>query len=329
MARLRANRWQADIRYGSERLRPTFKSQHEAEVWEAEARLEIAKGKRPSLPVQVTHDLRMSNALDLTIRDHWQGAKSSRHLILRAREVLEVVGPNLRCHDVTYSHVRELISRSKAKGNSGATINRKLAAFSKIMRVAKRYDDSIKVPPMDRQMENAPREVVLSDDQIRALEGWPHWGAGERLLLQFLIDTGCRFSEACPQDDRHAKPVFDLVAGTVTFPDTKSPDGRKTSRTLPLTSRIREALSSGASFEGISYRTFKYRFDEAVAQLGLPKDTVIHTLRHTAATRLAAMGVDVFKLMKWMGHRSIKTTERYVKVNQGQLAEVAKLMERV
>lgn len=329
MARPRGSKWQADIRYGSERLRPTFNTQHEAEVWEAEARLAIAKGHRPKLPDVVHHDLRMSDALDLTIRDHWQDAKSSRHLILRAKEVLDVVGPGLRCSDVNYSHVRELISRCKAKGNSGATINRKLAAFSKIMRVAKRYDPSIMVPPMDRQMENAPREVVLTDEQIKQLEDWPHWSHGERLLLMFLIDTGCRFSEACPQDDIHAKPVFDLTKGTVTFPDTKSPDGRKMSRTIPLTSRLKHWLSNGVMFKSISYSTFKKRFDEAVIQLGLPKDTVVHTLRHTAATRLAAMGVDVFKLMKWMGHRSIKTTERYVKVNQNQLAEVAKLMERV
>lgn len=329
MPRPRGNRWQADVRYGEERLRPTFRTHHEAEVWEAEARLAMAKGQRPKLPDVILNNLNLEAALELTIRDHWRDAKSSRHLILRAKEVLEVLGPKRLCSDLSYSHVRELVERCRLKGNSGATINRKLAALSKIVRVAKRYDPSITVPPMDRQVENAPREVVLSDQQVEALEGWPHWGTGERFLLMFLIDTGCRFSEACPQDARHAKPVFDLTKGTVTFPDTKSPDGRKMSRTLPLTSRLIEALSTGASFEGVSYRTIKYRFDEAVTQLGLPKDTVIHTLRHTCATKLAAMGVDVFKLMKWMGHRSIKTTERYVKVNQGQLAEVAKLMERV
>lgn len=328
MARPRGNRWQADIRYGNQRLRPMFRSHNEAEVWEHEARLAIAKGQTPTLPTCEVTNMTLRQALDFTIKDHWRGAKSSRHLIMRAEEVLGVLGANRLCMDVSYSHVRELIERCKLKGNSGATINRKLAALSKIMRVAKRYDPGITVPPMDRQIENAPRDVVLTDTQIRALEEWPRWGSGEHYLTLFLIDTGCRFSEACPQDAQHAKPVFDLDAGTVTFPDTKSPDGRKMSRTLPLTSRLYRLAKFGASFDGVSYSTYKKRFDEAVVLLGLPKGTVIHTLRHTAATRLASMGVSVFKLMKWLGHRSIKTTERYVKVNQDQLGELAQLMER-
>ena len=36
-----------------------------------------------------------------------------------------------------------------------------------------------------------------------------------------------------------------------------------------------------------------------------------HDLRHTFATRLAHKGVDIYKISKLLGHRDIKTTQRY------------------
>ena len=39
---------------------------------------------------------------------------------------------------------------------------------------------------------------------------------------------------------------------------------------------------------------------------------VFHDLRHGFATTLAAAGVDLVKIQKWMGHASIQTTMRYL-----------------
>jgi integrase len=36
-----------------------------------------------------------------------------------------------------------------------------------------------------------------------------------------------------------------------------------------------------------------------------------HDLRHTFATRLVQSGVDLYKVSKLLGHRDIKTTQRY------------------
>ncbi len=36
-----------------------------------------------------------------------------------------------------------------------------------------------------------------------------------------------------------------------------------------------------------------------------------HDLRHTFATRLVQSGVDLYKLQKLLGHRDLKTTQRY------------------
>ena len=51
---------------------------------------------------------------------------------------------------------------------------------------------------------------------------------------------------------------------------------------------------------------------KARALVGLGKDFVIHSLRHTMLTRLGESGVDAFTIMKIAGHSSITVSQRYV-----------------
>jgi len=47
-------------------------------------------------------------------------------------------------------------------------------------------------------------------------------------------------------------------------------------------------------------------------RLVLNEGFVVHSLRHTALTRLGEAGVDVFTLKRIAGHSSVTTSERYV-----------------
>jgi integrase len=48
------------------------------------------------------------------------------------------------------------------------------------------------------------------------------------------------------------------------------------------------------------------------ALLKMPKDSVLHSLRHTFGTRLGESGCDAFGIMKLMGHSSVTVSRRYV-----------------
>jgi site-specific recombinase XerD len=55
----------------------------------------------------------------------------------------------------------------------------------------------------------------------------------------------------------------------------------------------------------------------------------IHVLRHCFATHLMEQGVDIYSIKKWMGHRALATTGRYMHVTSEYLATLVSPFDRV
>jgi integrase len=60
--------------------------------------------------------------------------------------------------------------------------------------------------------------------------------------------------------------------------------------------------------------------------VGFGDDVVTYTLRHTCLTKLAE-DADGLLIQKWAGHKSIATTQRYVKATKRGMDALAKLLE--
>ena len=54
---------------------------------------------------------------------------------------------------------------------------------------------------------------------------------------------------------------------------------------------------------------------------------VIHTLRHTTASRLVTGGVNVYRVMAFTGHANVKTTMRYAHLAPDSLDGLAEVLE--
>ncbi|MBE5821001.1 MAG: tyrosine recombinase XerC [Clostridiales bacterium] len=70
----------------------------------------------------------------------------------------------------------------------------------------------------------------------------------------------------------------------------------------------------------LSRRTVEYIVEKYITMAGLdPNKFTPHKLRHTAATLMYGSGVDIRTLQEVLGHESIKTTEIYTHIDNGEI----------
>jgi integrase len=167
-------------------------------------------------------------------------------------------------------------------------------------------------------------ETFWSPGQVRAIAAASPM-AWQRDLVFTLAYTGIRISAALAME----WGWIDWGAGTVTVPAAH--DKACVGYTLAMAPvaadvlRRRHALvrgplvfpSSRDPSRPYSYDTAKDAIRRAVAKAGVPGGTP-HDLRHTYGRWLALKGVPVNVIMAQLGHRNIKTTERYISVGHAE-----------
>ncbi|MGB7722516.1 MAG: tyrosine-type recombinase/integrase, partial [Bryobacteraceae bacterium] len=122
--------------------------------------------------------------------------------------------------------------------------------------------------------------------------------------------------------DVYLQPAVHAKLGYIAVRKGKS---AKAKRNLSLTARAAEMLKArkaGAKsawvFPGDSLdaailgTSLDHQHDGVRTTLKLPKDFVIHSLRHTMLTRLGEAGADAFTIMRIAGHSSVTVSQRYV-----------------
>lgn len=61
--------------------------------------------------------------------------------------------------------------------------------------------------------------------------------------------------------------------------------------------------------------TLRYRFDRIRTKLGLSEDYKLYSFKHTGGAELVNAGIDTWELQRHFRHKSIDTTERYLRKN--------------
>lgn len=170
---------------------------------------------------------------------------------------------------------------------------------------------TMETPVLETPLAPKPRDIWLTSEEAeRLIKGAqsPH----VKLFIILALHTGARMTAILELTwDRVNKKYINLQNGG---------DNQKHRAIVPMTQEIWDILAPFREKSMTSYviehgggqvKSIKKGFASAVKRAGLEKKGVTpHVLRHTAATWMVQQGVPLPKVAAYLGHRSVRTTER-------------------
>lgn len=298
------------------RVRATFKTEIEARQWLAKAQVARLEGKSPAtlLAIATGVPVTMSDLLERTERDHWRGMRSAKSLVLNAHSVVALIGPNTPVTELNDQVIRGLVSDLKTQGNSGSTINRKLAALSRMLRHYNDVGGTLKAFKMPRQREGQHRVRYVTEAEEAVMLKW----AEDRGLSEFKdfmtvgMDTGLR-----TRRELLALSAANVVSRgnrphAIIIHPHQSKNGKP--RTVPMTPRVVEVAERRPEFfRDFTYANLRTVWGRMKHDMGLDGDAqfIPYCLRHTFVSRLVQRGVHLVTVKELAGHSEIMVTMRY------------------
>jgi integrase/recombinase XerD len=167
------------------------------------------------------------------------------------------------------------------------------------------------------------------EEALRFLDAAYAQGGRVGLMLQTLLETGARASELVQlriEDVSLAERIITIRRGK---------GGRR--REVPVRRELAQLLRlhigarrGGPLFASrqqgsgpVPHVLTRQRVGQIVRQVaqaaGIGKRVYPHLLRHTVATRLLALGMDITDLQRFLGHESIETTRLYAETTAATL----------
>ncbi len=242
---------------------------------------------------------------------------------------------------ITPSHIRRyLVYLKNERGNSPATRNSNLAALGSYYFFLECYEyiEEEDNPTLLIRKARVPRRlpIFLTLEEAQALLRISTAGAQpERnlALLRVMMQTGLRVEELINLriDDIDFKERTLLVQGKGNR-ERLVPLTRNTCLALKAYLAVRNPVSPRVSSlflnrqgEPLTGKALYYLFQELCQEAGIDKSGLsVRHLRHTCLTLLLHAGADLMSLKKLAGHKTVWSTQVYLRVTQTQLREAMK-----
>lgn len=315
------------------RMRRAFATKSEAEAAEAYAR---STGQWPSATEEQAGGPTFRMAAEEMRKHHsvWQRGRDTSGQ-KRLDWIIEQIG-DLQVSKVSTEDLdglvvalrkRKVVSKRNDTGKlKGRTINGYLTMASAVLTWAAdrpKVFGKFRVPNVPWQDVVETRIHFITMDQQALLvryyteKGW----IDDALIVRVLAASGMRWGEFAGLEPHMvviAKTRQGAEVGWIKLDRTKTDNPRDIPITPAMAKELRALIANNWS---PNYNRSRMRFDSARKALGLPPSLTLYGARHAAATYLTKQGMQTAKISKFMGHKSYKTTEKYVHVENEDLVE--------
>lgn len=314
--------WHYDFRVNGQRYRNTTETddKHQARDIEARERARILEGRHG---IRRQPDITFRQFAEIYMRDHSVPHKRSAERDRYTLKILNGYFGALILHEVTAHRIEQfkrerLAGRWRAHGQKGtskpirpATVNREVDTLKSILSKAVEWGKLLASPARGikrLKVENTRTRTLTDDEQARLLAASPK---KLRAILLLALITGARIGELLALRWEH------VDADALTFLETKNGKSRR----IPLSPAIKTVLGTLARQHAwvftnaqteAPYKSVRQVFNRAVTRAKiLTGDVTLHTLRHTALSRMIADNLDDYTVMAVSGHSSTRMLARY------------------
>ena len=305
--------WYADLRSEGMGRKSTGKTDKQEAMQEV---VLLLSNPEPAVPAFGTMRVLLNRAVEeYYLVDHPKGKR--QHLSVM-RRLLQDWG-SVPVNEVDTPRLSAYMKELRESGLKGGTVNRIMSYLRKTLVLAVEWGELGSVPQVPRMKDGGERHYEFTDADIDALMRATE-GSDIQPLIVFLLHTGCRLGEAMHISaiDRQRA----LSKGDWHIPVSKT----SKSRTLPLDSPALLALQWW-TWRDMSIGQIQRAWCRATYRCGKMgvNGWVIHSLRHTFASRALQNGADLKAVSEYLGHSSIRMTERYARINSNNLKSVVGL----
>lgn len=256
----------------------------------------------------------------------WRDREGCETFFSQARRCIAMLSdPDIK--DIDTNMVDAFIAKlEKLKSHRGRplasqTINHNVSVLSTLLKYAKQRDYITKLPHFSRKRPAPHRVRWLSPDEevkvFAAIDNAEYLIARKhreemKALTKILIDTGMRRGEVLGLTKDNMDGQWARLWKTKT--------GK--ARSVPLTPEAKELLEKHVPFQIKEHQVHRF-WAKVREDIGLEKDEqfVLHTLRHTTATRMLKKTKNIAMVQKMLGHTNISTTLRYAHIDDQDLLE--------
>jgi integrase len=315
---------------------PNVARQIEAAHLTSLAKGEVGIRERKPIPTLVGFEQRFLDQIRVDLKD--KSPETIKFYICRYAVLLDFKPlARARLDQIDLELIDQFTAKMVNENYSGASVNRALATLRRALHLALRWKLIASVPRI-KMLEEKTREFVLSrEQQAEYLEACPTF---LRNFAEFALETGCRRKELCDLrwTDIYVKPVGRAQLGYAHISGTKS---KCSKRNIPLTATAQAVLLRQRTISDCEYvfvsdsdhakpastSALNHCHERVRDVLNLSPEFVLHSLRHTYATRLGKAHVDAFTIQKLLGHASIVISQRYVHPTAGAMEDAVKSLE--
>lgn len=244
--------------------------------------------------------LNLSSAIDKAYQERWKDQKSGRDSKRKAYYLLDYL-PDKELHLITDEDVLELRDKLLEK-HKPATVADYLTYLRTILSMARdkwHVISSLPYFPVIKVRNRRLRTISREEEASLLLAADPVM----RDLLIVLLDTGSRLGEGLTLKASE----INLSTSMAHIWESKS----GSPRSVPVTDRVKEVFARREKFN-LTISQAEKRWSAVKRKAGILDPTlVLHSARHTYASRLVEAGVDLYRVKQLLGHHSITQTERY------------------